>query len=415
MDYDVLKALSSREAYERYARFVKHSSLSKESYSIFSAMGEWFKNNPTQNEIPWPSFQAWYVLVRHVKMDKVELDIHKQLISALATREPTDDLQPLMEGLAKRDYASQIAEVALRMADGDYSKTFDDIESLLEEYNKRAANLSGYERDLGSFSVASLQSVSKPGLQWRLWGLQQSCGDLRQGDLCIFAKRPDSGGTTFLASESTYMAEQMPDDRSVLWINNEEQGDKVRRRVVQAELGWTNAEIDANPAAALQEYAARMGGMNKVHVFDRAKVHIKDVEALCKTIRPGLIIFDQLHKVKGFDAEAEHDRQTQLFNWSRELAKEWAPVIAVHQLGGDAENMKWVGMDKLFGAKTGPQGEADLIITMGRTIDGGNSRYIYIPKNKLLTPVNPERRNGRWEVQIDTERARFNEPYRPKE
>lgn len=415
MDYDVLKALSEREAYERYARFVKHSSLSKESYSIFSAMGEWFKNNPTHQTIPWDSFQAWYVLVRHAKMDKVELDIHKQLIASLSTRPETDGLQPLMEGLAKRDYASQIAELALRMADGDYSKGFDDIERLLEDYHKRVGNLTSYDRDLGTFSVSTLQSVAKPGLQWRLWGLQQSCGDFRQGDLCVFAKRPDSGGTTFLASESTYMAEQLPDDRTVLWINNEEQGDKVRRRVVQAELGWTNAELDANPTGAIQEYAARIGSVEKIQVFDRAKVHTKDVEALCKSLKPGLIIFDQLHKVKGFESESEHERQTLLFNWSRELAKEYAPVIAVHQLGGEAENMKWVPMDKLYGAKTGPQGEADLIITMGRTIDGGNSRYLYIPKNKLLTPGDPTRRNGRWEVTIDTERARFTEAYRPRE
>jgi replicative DNA helicase len=410
LDYDVLIALSGREEYEKYSRFVKRTALSEEAFDIFSAMGEWLKSNESAERMDWSAFSAWFVLVRHAKMDKTKLAVRKDLIASLSGRTQDGDIQPLIEGLAKRDYAARIADVALRITDGDYSLDFQGIEALVDEYRRSVEGVSALERDVGAFTLDRLESVAGPGLDWRMPELMLAAGPVRQGDLIVFAKRPDAGGTTFLSDQTTYMAEQIPDDRTILWCNNEEQGDKVRRRIVQAGIGWTNEEMAHDLKGALEEYAATVGDLDKIVVFDRARMHTKDVERLCRTYNPALIIFDQLHKMKGFDGEAEHERQTLLFNWAREMAKEWAPVIAVHQLGNEAENTKYVGMGALYGAKTGPQGEADLIITMGRTIDGGNTRYFYTPKNKLLTPGDPSKRNFRWENTIITDRARFSSP-----
>lgn len=410
MDYDVLSALAGREEYEKYSRFIKRSSLSEEAFDIFAAMGEWLKHNDSAERMDWSAFSAWFVLVRHAKMDKTKLQVRKDLIAHLSTRKVDGDVQPLIEGLAKRDYAAQIAETALRMADGDYSLSFDAIEKLVDDYRLSVEGVSSLERDAGAFTLDRLESVAGPGLDWRMPELMLAAGPLRQGDMVVFGKRPDSGGTTFLADQVTYMAEQIEDDRTILWLNNEEQGDKVRRRIVQAGIGWTSEQMEADLKGALEEYAATIGGLDKIVVFDRARIHVKDAERLFKKYKPALIVADQLHKFKGFDGEAEHDRQTMLFNWSREMAKEWCPFISVHQLGNEAENVKYVGMGAMYGAKTGPQGEADLIITMGRTIDGGTTRYFYTPKNKLLTPGDPSKRNLRWENTIHTDRARFSSP-----
>lgn len=410
MDFDVLVALSGREEYEKYSRFVKRTALSEEAFDIFSAMGEWLKSNESAERMDWSAFSAWFVLVRHAKMDKTKLAVRKDLIASLSGRSVDGDIQPLIEGLAKRDYAARIADVALRITDGDYSLSFEGIEALVDEYRRSVEGVGALERDTGDFNVERLASVAGPGLEWRMPELNLAAGPLRKGDLVIFGKRPDSGGTTFVAQEATYMAEQMPDDMVVLWGNNEEQGDKVRRRLVQSGTGWSGQQMEDDIEGALQEYAAIIGDRNKIIVFDRARMHVKDFERLCRMHKPGLIVLDQLHKMKGFESEAEHERQTLLFNWAREIAKEYAPVIAVHQLGNEADNQKYIPMGALFGAKTGPQGEADLIITMGRTIDGGNTRYFYTPKNKLLTPGDPSKRNFRWENTIITDRARFSSP-----
>ena len=97
-----------------------------------------------------------------------------------------------------------------------------------------------------------------------------------------------------------------------------------------------------------------------------------------------------------------------IFNWARELAKKYAPVITVHQADGSAEGVKWIDMSKLYGSKTGVQGEADAIITIGRLPEEGNKRYLYVPKNKL-DGNNQAMRNGRFEIEIVPTLGRFKE------
>lgn len=407
MDFDVLSALSEREAYERYARFIKRSSLNQQAYTIFEAMGTWLQNNPTKARVDWRGFAAWFLLVRHAKLKEDQQAVYKGLLESMVDRQAGEDLDSLMEGLAKRDYGAQIAELALRMADGDHGVTMTHIAEKLEEYREATGKLDALDKDIGEFSIADLDSATTGGYNWRMKALRASLGPVRRGDLIVLATRPDTGKTTFLASEGTFMGEQMEQEDCILWLNNEEQGSKVRRRIVQAAIGWTSAEMNDDPAGAMAEYSATVGHPQRIIVFDRAKIHTKDVEALCKKHRPKLIIFDQLRKVHGFDNEDEVSRQELLYNWARELAKEWAPVINVTQLGAGGAEKKYIGMEEIFGAKTGPQGEADAIITMGRLSSEGNQRYIYVPKNKLLTPGDPTKRNGKWEVTIDPDRAGF--------
>ncbi len=413
MDYDVLAALRTKENYERYSRFIKRSSLSEEAYSIFTAMGDWFKANDLAPTIEWPSFSAWYALVRYPKMDKDKMAAHKALIGLLAERPDLEDvgLTPLIEGLAKRDYAARIAETALQIVDGDYGKDFNVITRLVDEYIQSVGGLSSLQRDLGSFNVQALDEVTGPGLDWRMTALNKALGPVRKGDLGVFVKRPDSGGTTFLAQEMTYMAEQLGEDDVILWINNEEAGNKVRRRIVQSALGWTVAEMDADMPKALREYALRVGGMQKIKVFDRARAHKNDIEALCEQLKPRVIVFDQLVKVHGFDTSGsdgqDQEKVTRQFNWARELAKMYGTVIVVHQMGADYAEKKWVGMEGIFGAKTGPQGEADFILTLGRIAANGNRRYLFVPKNKMQTPGDEAYRNGMFEIDIVPTIARF--------
>jgi replicative DNA helicase len=76
---------------------------------------------------------------------------------------------------------------------------------------------------------------------WRLKSLNTALGSLRMGDFGFVFARPETGKTTFLASEVTFMAEQT--EGNILWFNNEEQGGKVKSRCYQATLGLTTKAI----------------------------------------------------------------------------------------------------------------------------------------------------------------------------
>lgn len=409
MDLEVLAALSQRERWDRYSRFIKPSALTEEAARIHEAMGVWYEGNPNSMAISWPGFAAWMTVGYYAKMDKNKLGALKVMVERLAQLDMKHEaMAPMLEALMTRDYASQIGELALRIADGDNKVTLDAIAKMLEEYQRGQGKIDKMEVAFGEFNADDLDTVATDGLEWRMDALMTGAGVVRKGDLIALTKRPDSGGTTFLASEATFMAPQLRADEHVLWFNNEEAGKKVRSRIVQAATGWHTDDMLQNFRGAFAEYTDIMqGNKDKVKVYDSARVHIRDVEAACKRYPPGLLVFDQLWKFKGFDGDNEVQRLTGLANWAREMAKEYAPVIFVHQAGDLAENKKWVTMDMMYGNKTGIQGEADLIIGLGRSHNEGNRRGIYLSKNKMLTPGDRSKINGKFNVEIDPNHARF--------
>lgn len=408
IDLEIVRALSSRENYTKYRRFIKQESLSREAYDILGWMEEWWKLHRDAQVVDYKSF-APFVLVSKLGGSKPErIEIVKQWLTELANEAEQDTVTHVLRSLATRYHANEIAGKALAIVDGK-EESLESIEAQLSHYHTDVGKVENDDEYIVSDDIMDMLSEAQAeGFKWRLPPLNEALGDLRQGDLVVVATRPDTGKTTFLSSESTYIAEQMPHEKVVLWINNEEAGKKVKRRIVQSAIGATTKAMYQHPELARERWVERMGRADKFVLFDKADVSVYDVENLVDKYDIGLLIFDQLWKVHGFEKEAGNEvtRQTMIFNWARELAKKIAPVITVHQADGSAEGQKWIDMGQLYGSKTGVQGEADAIITIGRLPEEGNKRYLYIPKNKL-DGNNQALRNGRFEIEIQPEIGRF--------
>lgn len=217
----------------------------------------------------------------------------------------------------------------------------------------------------------------------------------------------NTGKTTFLASEVTNFACQT--DRPILWINNEEQGSKVKVRCYQACLGITLPELYSDRQKWYNRYMDLTNG--NIKIFDSASINKRQVERLVKELEPALIIFDQIDKIKGFDADRNDLRLGSIYIWARELAKSYCPVIGVCQSDVSGEGKKWLTMDNVAESKTSKQAEADWILGIGKTHDIGmeNVRYLHLSKNKLTGDEDsiPELRHGKMEVLIKPEIARY--------
>jgi len=220
----------------------------------------------------------------------------------------------------------------------------------------------------------------------------------------------NTGKTTFLSSEITFMAQQVPDDAGpILWFNNEEQGKKVKVRLYQASLGLDLPSLMSSRSENQQKYLDLTNG--KLLLVDRAEIHKRHVEQMCKELKPSLIIFDQIDKIKGFAADREDLRLGAIYIWARELAKQYCPTIGVCQADGTAEGVKWLTMDHVANAKTSKQAEADFIIGIGCVHDPVFEfvRFINISKNKLQgdEDSDPKLRHGRFECLIRPDIARY--------
>jgi hypothetical protein len=198
-------------------------------------------------------------------------------------------------------------------------------------------------------------------------------------------------------------------DGEVLWFCNEEQGNKVGIRTFQAALGLTTESLWNDLDRNQKIYDSKIG--TKVHIFQfEDSSNASRIEQIIKQHNPALIIFDQLDKVRGFKAERKDLELAAGYQWAREIAKQYAPVIGVSQASGEAEGKLWLSMDMIDGSKTGKAAEADWIIGIGKDSDNtSRSRYLAICKNKLMGDRDtlPDLRHGSNQVLIRPEVARY--------
>jgi replicative DNA helicase len=311
----------------------------------------------------------------------------------------------LLEEHRRRSLAGDVAKLALDVEDGKAA-----VSDLLDMFTKFEHQEVEIEQTVPvQMSLKDLYDtqVDTPGLRWRLKFLNQSLGSLRKGDFGFLFARPETGKTTFLASEISHMATQT--DGDILWFCNEEQGNKVGIRTFQAALGVDTRTLwdDIDRHQAL--YDSKIGERIKIFQFEDSS-RASRIEQILKEHNPALIIFDQLDKVKGFKAERKDLELAAGYQWARELSKQYAPVIGVSQASGEAEGKLWLTMDMIDGSKTGKAAEADWILGIGKDSDNtSRSRYFNICKNKLLGDKDtlPDLRHGNVQVLIRPEVARY--------
>lgn len=236
--------------------------------------------------------------------------------------------------------------------------------------------------------------------------MNESLGPIRQGDFGVVFARPETGKTTFLASELSHFVTQ--NDRPVIWFNNEQSQKAVRIRIMEAVLGCTYAQIQLDPDKA-EAVFDKLGG-NRILLKDAGDSSRADVERIVSAVPASCIVFDQLDKVRGFDSERDDLRLGTLYQWARELSKRYAPVIGICQAGDAASGVKWLNMEYAANARTSKQAEADYMLGIGLSYDDSpHVRGISICKNKLLgsDDTREELRHGKFEVLIEPEIARY--------
>jgi replicative DNA helicase len=311
----------------------------------------------------------------------------------------------------------QLNEISLAAHDAKEGRMdIEEFQALLHKFNELTESQEDEDKEEDVFISDDLaflvdNTYKKPGLRWRLKTLNEMLGSLRKGDFGFVFARPETGKTTFLASEISFMAEQLEEeDGPILWINNEEQSEKPMLRCIQASTGCRLEQLLSNKEEFGLLYRKKTKGKIKI-IKDIAAVHKKTVEKLCHKFRPSLVVIDQLDKIVGFENDREDLKLGAIYQWARELAKMYAPVIAICQADGTGEGVKWLTMSNVANAKTAKQAEADFILGIGKINDPGydNIRYLHLSKNKLLGDADtlPDQRHGRREVIIDPAVARY--------
>ena len=396
-----------REVFTKYYKYVNINYIKtnyNNIYKLFNIIDLYYNKYTTINIININELDIYYnsnyLLKDNERKELTSLleEIYNQDINV-------DTVIGLLEEHRRRSLAGKVAIMALDVESG--KKTTEDLLELFNDFEHQQVEVDSIIPINMDLKELYDTQIKTPGLRWRLDWLNKSLGSLRKGDFGFIFARPETGKTTFLASEITHMVSQT--DGHVLWFNNEEQGNKVGIRVFQAALGLTTGELFRNPEVKQNNYEKLTG--NRVIILDFEDSSSKArVESVLKQYKPALIIFDQIDKIRGFKGERNDLELKAIYQWAREIAKTYAPVIAVSQASGEAEGKLFLTMDMVDGSKTAKQGEADWILGIGKEQDNSSrTRYFNISKNKLIgdQDTSPDMRHGSCQVLIKPEVARY--------
>lgn len=405
----IIKLLcNDREYYTKYYKYINLTYIKNNFsnlYKLFLVIHSYYTKN-NHDSITKMDFELAYYS-NYLVEDSERNELSETLDRILALDIDVANVTSYLDQHRKRCIAGELAKVALDVEDGSA-----DVKDLLEKVSELdAQEIESIKAKPVNMNLVDLyeSQVYTSGLRWRLNWLNKSLGSLRKGDFGFIFARPETGKTTFLASEMTHMVSQT--DGQILWFNNEEQGNKVAVRCHQALFGKTNQELfnDRENKAAI--YEQKIGDKIQIYDFEDSN-NISHIENILKETNPALIIFDQIDKIRGFKNDRYDLELKKLYQWAREIAKNYAPVIAVSQAGGTGEGKLWLTMDDVDSSKTAKQGEADWILGIGKEQDNtSNMRFLNISKNKLLGDADtlPDLRHGNAQVMIKPDIARYEE------
>ena len=399
--------MRDRKDFTKYYKYVNINYIKNNYvniYKVFNVLSIYYSKYSTKDNCSVEDLELCY-LSNYLLQDSERKELRELLESIFSLEVNLEGVITLLEEHRRRSLAGDIAKMALDVEDG--RSPVDDLLSLFSQFELQEVEDTSPVTVNMNLAELYTSQVATPGLRWRLKFLNESFGSLRKGDFGFIFARPETGKTTFLASEISHMVEQT--DGNILWFNNEEQGNKVGIRCFQAVLGMTTDTLWGDLERNQKVYDMKTKDQIKIYDFEDSS-SIQRIEQILKTTKPALIIFDQIDKLKGFKAERKDLELKAIYQWAREIAKTYAPVIAVSQASGEAEGKTWLTMDMVDGSKTAKQGEADWILGIGKESDNTSRfRYFNICKNKLLgdSDTLPEKRHGSAKVMIRAEVARY--------
>lgn len=341
---------------------------------------------------------------------------YTSLFENLRSIEATNEsVYTLCRSLRKGQLLKELSMAAYSASEGD-EKAQEKLTQLQQQLSALGASKEAEQENEFAYVEPNLDELLdktylSPGLRWRLDSLNKSLGSLRKSDFGFVFARPESGKTTFLTSEGSYFAEQAveKDLGPVLHLNNEGEDDKILLRYYQSVLGATLPQILSNREKAQRVFMEKTQG--KIVLPRLGRFNKTQLERLLEKHKPCICVVDQVDHIQGFTNDREDLRLGAIYEWLRELAKLYCPIIGVTQADGSGEGTKWLTMANVANAKTSKQAAADFILGIGKVHDNtyDKIRFLSLSKNKCLgdPDTDPKWRHRHWECVIEAEVARY--------
>ena len=414
--------MRTRDAYERLSRTIPRHVLDDKSAVILDDFGKFFREFPDIPCIEEEPFWLWFRSFGHPKLTDEQRAFYKTFLSKVQEPVAPGLEDGLMARLVAADTSSKVVSIIEKFNEGDEIDLLSELRSAVERFEldtNRKVKTPWVRDDITDLLK---DDENDTGFHWRLPEINASIRPLRSGDFGIIAARPDLGKTSFVTDQLTNFAAQVDtvypgEQRTILWFNNEGPGKRIVSRLYQSALNASVSELVGKSQAGTlhREYLAATGGRpDIIRVFDIHDFWNHEVEDLIRSTPPAIIVFDMVDNIRFGGAASNNGQRTDqlleaMYQWARVIAvKHDCAVLATSQIPGDGDNMAYPTLGMLKDSKTGKQGAADFILTIGHNLDFPNSRYLAFTKNKLAREGGSKTMKA--ETVFDGARGRYNSP-----
>ncbi len=403
IELSLLKAFLNRKNFENYKHLLNTKSLSTDSIIILKDYMEYYSRIENSEWIDLGEFSTFFFNIQHPTLDDKSVLKYKEIFDAIENNANSDNIEALILGFEQQEFYATIQ----RLIDNDVNSL--ELENKITVFNERTKDL--IKEDLYEnmdIDKALAYTDRTNGLQWRCKALREHFqGGVIQGDFIVVAALPDAGKSSFCASELSYMAQQLKDDEHIVWLSNEGDYKSALPRLWQAALNCTIKDLTENKERAKLKYKELMkGNINRVQLVNIQGWTAQQIESLIKKKQPKLIAIDMLDNINGFDKFMSKEGGTELYRklyqWAREVATKYAPVIGFSQMNAEAEDKMYPSLHNLRGSKIDKQAACTFQLMIGSLASDNTTRYLSSPKNKV-------NENKTWKaiVKFDASRSRF--------
>lgn len=414
LDLNLLRVATNKKDCARLATVLPRDALEDDTRLIFEAMERYFATYKKHKKIDWPTFLSFFYSRVGPNATEDEQAIYNGTFKNAMKPAPEGVREVLLDDVMTLRLVTQAARISERYSAGEDIDAALALKTAVDAFRLGTANKGDAHNQTPIEDLLDRTLSIGGGLKWRLPCLDASMKPLVGGHFGIVAARPDAGKTSFIASEATFFAPQIQDDRPVLWFSNEGSSNEIIPRIWQAATNCTIHELmDLREKGNLrEEYSKAVGGSERIRVYDVHGWNIGQLEVIIENEKPGLVIFDMLDNVySSFGGETRVDQRLEhLYQRVRELCVIHDFVgIATSQVSAEGDGELFPKLSAMKESKTGKQGACDWAIMIGMSNDRGmaNIRGISCPKNKLVMPGAPK--DPHKEVRFDYLRARYDD------
>lgn len=407
-----LQLLKHKDNYDKLSSSVNKSLVDADVRRALVVLDNYWKNYPDHTIVLPEVFMA-ELNIQNPDLDEAQLKMYSGM-SEIMQQEPDEaTAKGLMRSLRTLDFASKLEQAHEQFQTGLDMDLHDTVRELIASFESDISRDTAIDWCQDTIAEVIQDSETGTKLPWFIDCLNGSMPDVRTGMQIIFAARPGKGKTSFCARQAVSLAPNTPDQRPVLWFNNEGKGNRIKGTIYRAALQTDFAGISKMGLERAQhDYNERVGGASKIRIFDIHGRDFRFLERLIKDHQPSVVIFDMLDNVHGFaDAQRTDLRLEQLYQWAREQAVIHDFLsIPTSQISVEGEGLAWCDQSMLKDSKTAKQGACDAIITMGATGNQNQewSRFLYVPKTKQ-SPAKGYRADCATEVLFDGATCQFSE------